>query len=95
MLYTCDFPDCARHAEILRSNLAAIGIDLTVHRFPLGEMFERAETPGEPFDLVYSNWFADYVDPLNFLQLCDVDGMVWAICSTTPGSTEPSRGRRR
>ena len=38
-------------------------------------MFERAHTPGEPFDLVYSNWFADYVDPLNFLQLWDGDGM--------------------
>jgi YVTN family beta-propeller protein len=76
VLYTCDFPDCARHAEILRSNLAAIGIALTVHRFPIGEMFERTETPGEPFDLVYSNWFADYVDPLNFLQVFDVDGQL-------------------
>ena len=42
VLYTCDYPDCARHGEILRSNLAAIGIDLTVHQFPLGELFERA-----------------------------------------------------
>ena len=33
VLYTCDYPDCARHAEILRSNLAAIGIDLTVRQF--------------------------------------------------------------
>ena len=94
MLYTCDFPDCVRHGEILRSNLAAIGIDLTVHQFTLEEMFKRLETPGEPFDLAYSNWFADYVDPLNFLQLWDVDGRM-GTCSKTPASTEPSRGLRR
>jgi len=76
VLYTCDFPDCARHAEILRSNLAAIGIDLTVHRFPVGEMFERLRRPGEPFDLVYSNWFADFVDPNNFLQIFDEGGFM-------------------
>ena len=25
---------------------------------------------------MYSNWFADFVDPLNFLQLWDVDGQL-------------------
>ena len=76
VLYTCNFPDCTRHAAILRANLAAIGIDLSVQRFPIGEMFERLETPGEPFDLVYSNWFADFVDPNNFLQIFDERGLL-------------------
>lgn len=76
VLYTCNFPDCTRHAEILRSNLADIGIDLTVREFTLGEMFSRLAKPGEPFDLVYSNWFADFVDPYNFLQVFDEGGQL-------------------
>lgn len=68
MLYTCTTPDCARHGEILRSNLRAIGIDLDVRQFPVGEMFDRIGTPGEPFDIAYSNWFADNADPSNFIN---------------------------
>ena len=66
VLYTCNFPGCSSHAEILRSNLRAIGIDLDVRQFPLGTMFARVGTPGEPFDIAYANFFADYGDPSNF-----------------------------
>ena len=45
---TCDLPECTRHAQILRSNLAAIGIDLDVRLFPLGEFFERIYRPESP-----------------------------------------------
>lgn len=69
VFYTCDFPGCTSHAEILRSNLRAIGIELDVRQFPLGEMFGRIGTPGEPFDLAYSNWFSDYADPADFTNL--------------------------
>ena len=66
VLYTCDLPGCTSHAEILRSNLRAIGIELDVRQFPVGILFARTVNPGEPFDLAYSNWFADYADPANF-----------------------------
>jgi ABC-type transport system substrate-binding protein len=69
VLYTCTTPGCSRHAQILRSNLSAMGIDLDVRQFPLGEMFERVTTPGEPFDIAYWNWFVDYADPFGFLNL--------------------------
>src|SRR6185436_10113623 len=59
VLYTCDFPGCARHGQILRSNLSAIGIDLEVRKFPLPQLFERIQRPDEPFDIAYSNWFFD------------------------------------
>jgi YVTN family beta-propeller protein len=68
VLYTCDFPDCSRHAQILQANLRPIGIDLDVRQFPLGEFFERVKTPGEPWDLAYWNWFPDYPDPANFIE---------------------------
>ena len=69
VLYTCDFPGCSRHGQILRSNLAAIGIDLEVREFSIPELFERVSRPGEPFDIAYSNWFFDYADPFSYINL--------------------------
>lgn len=69
MLYTCDFPACSRHGQILKSNLAAIGIDLEVREFPLPQLFGRLQTPGEPFDIGYSNWFFDYADPSSYINV--------------------------
>jgi YVTN family beta-propeller protein len=68
-LYTCDAPGCTRHAGILRSNLEAIGIDLDVHQFPIGEMFSRIGRPAEPWDLAYTNWFVDFADPASYINL--------------------------
>ena len=67
-LYTCDLPGCTRHAQILRSNLAAIGIALEVRQFPLHEYFGRVARPGEPWDIAYQNWFVEYPDPANFIN---------------------------
>ena len=69
VLYTCDFPACARHGQILRSNLSAIGIDLEVRQFPLPQLFERLQKPGEPFDIGYTNWFFDYADPSSYINV--------------------------
>ena len=68
MLYTCDLPGCTRHAQILRSNLEAIGITLEVRQFPLSEFFGRVFRPGEPWDLAYFNWFGEYPDPADFIN---------------------------
>jgi peptide/nickel transport system substrate-binding protein len=68
VLYTCNLPDCTRHAEILRSNLGAIGIELDVRQFPLEQFFTRIQTPGEPWDLAYWNWVFDYADPATFIN---------------------------
>jgi YVTN family beta-propeller protein len=70
VLYTCNLPGCARHAEILRSNLRAIGIELDVRQFSIAQMFTRVNTrPDEPFDIAYQNWFYDAADPANFINL--------------------------
>jgi oligopeptide transport system substrate-binding protein len=68
VLYTCDLPGCARHAQILKANLSAIGIDLSIRQFLLGEMFDRTRDPSEPFDITYSNWFVDYADPYGYIN---------------------------
>jgi YVTN family beta-propeller protein len=70
VLYTCNLPGCARHAQILRSNLRAIGIELDVRQFSIAEMFTRInEHPDEPFDIAYQNWFYDSADPANYINL--------------------------
>jgi ABC-type transport system substrate-binding protein len=69
VLYTCNLPGCTRHARILQSNLEAIGIDLGVRQFTLGEMFERTRDPREPFDISYSNWYFDVADPFSYINL--------------------------
>jgi ABC-type oligopeptide transport system substrate-binding subunit len=69
VLYTCNLPGCTRHGKILQSNLEAIGIDLDVRQFTIGEMFERTRNPREPFDIAYSNWYLDVADPFSYINL--------------------------
>jgi ABC-type transport system substrate-binding protein len=68
VLYTCNFPFCRVQAQVIRSDLAAIGLDVEVREFPQGELFGRVGTKGEPFDIVTAHWGADYADPSNFLN---------------------------
>jgi peptide/nickel transport system substrate-binding protein len=68
VLYTCDYPDCSRHGQTLRSNLAAIGIDLEVREFSIPELFSRLQRRDEPFDIAYANWFFDYADPSSYIN---------------------------
>ena len=68
VLYTLDSPVDLAQAEILKQNLAAIGIELEIQRFPIALLFQKLATPGEPFDLGRVN-FSGFVDPgvLGFL----------------------------
>jgi ABC-type transport system substrate-binding protein len=68
ILYTCNTSPCDRLAQIVKTNLGAIGIDVATRAFPFLELFRRVELSGEPFDLAFPyGWFADYPDPANFL----------------------------
>jgi ABC-type oligopeptide transport system substrate-binding subunit len=69
ILYTCNFPFCRVQAQIIRSDLAAIGLDVEVREFPTDELFVRVGTKGEPFDIVTGHWGADYADPSDFLNV--------------------------
>jgi ABC-type transport system substrate-binding protein len=72
VLYTCsDRPDCIGVAQVLQQNLRAIGIKLQIKQFPLGLMFQKLATPGEPFDLAWFGFLADFPDPEDMLQIFD------------------------
>ena len=62
VLYTLSFPADRAQAQILRRNLAEIGIALEIKEFPLQVLFEKLSTPGEPFDIGRVSW-GGLVDP--------------------------------
>jgi YVTN family beta-propeller protein len=65
VLYTCDFYPCAQQAEILKTDLEAIGLHLVVKQFPWFTMLTRIARRGEPFDMVWNGWVLDHPDPVN------------------------------
>ena len=69
VLYTCQVAPCEQQAQILRTNLAAIGIRVVVKALPSAKLFGKVATPGEPFDITYVAWAADYPDPGAFLNV--------------------------
>ena len=69
VMYTCNKAACLRGAEILRANLRALGIDVAIKQFPILEMFRREFTPGEPYDIGWWGWSADYADPSDFMDI--------------------------
>jgi ABC-type oligopeptide transport system substrate-binding subunit len=60
---------CNDRAEVVRSGLAAIGLRVVAKEFPPAAYFARLARPGEPFDIAFEYWVADYPDPSNFLNL--------------------------
>ena len=69
VLYTCsDRPDCGAVAQVLKQNLKAIGIQLEIKQFPLQVMFEKLDTPGEPYDIAWAGLSAPYPDPAAFFD---------------------------
>ncbi|MEP6910414.1 MAG: ABC transporter substrate-binding protein [Actinomycetota bacterium] len=76
VLYTCNVSPCDQLAQIVKANLAAIGIDLQVKTFPFRAMFGRLSKKGEPFDMAAIGWLADYPDPSQFLNLLLLSGII-------------------
>jgi YVTN family beta-propeller protein len=77
VLYACNVPACVEQAEIVRANLAAIGIDLEIRRFNNTAMFARLFNPEEAFDVSLWGWIGEDPDPSNFM-----DGMFELFPST-------------
>jgi peptide/nickel transport system substrate-binding protein len=87
VLYTCDLPVCTKQAEIVKTDLAAIGLQVDVQAFPLATMFAREGRPGEQFDLGYVGWAPDYPDPAAMLDSLLEEGFA-------PNFDDPAYQRR-
>jgi YVTN family beta-propeller protein len=67
VMYTCNAEACLHLAEIVRADLGAIGIDVAIKRLPIIPMFGHEFTRGEPWDIGWFGWAADYPDPSDFI----------------------------
>jgi peptide/nickel transport system substrate-binding protein len=70
VLYTCTKSPCPQEAEILKRNLAPIGITLDAREFSMPTLGHRLDRRGEPYDMAIHTWGVEYPDPylaLNFL----------------------------
>jgi ABC-type transport system substrate-binding protein len=63
VLYTCDAYPCPQQAHIIKTDLAAIGLQVEIKTFPSTTLFRREATRREPFDLAWNGWLPDYLDP--------------------------------
>jgi ABC-type transport system substrate-binding protein len=68
-MYTCAIaPQCAEDARIVQTDLAKIGITVDITALPPDRLFARLAKPGEPWDIGWSNWFADFADPFTMIN---------------------------
>jgi peptide/nickel transport system substrate-binding protein len=75
-LYTCDATPCDQQAQIIKTDVAAIGLHLEIKAYPDSTLYKKALTPGEPFDLLWASWASDYPDPAATLNLLLESGTI-------------------
>jgi ABC-type transport system substrate-binding protein len=68
VLYTCNTTPCPEQAQIVKRNLAAIGLRVEIKTLPLGTLLSSLFKPGAPFDLAWSGWATDFPDPYGMLN---------------------------
>ena len=68
VFYTANGGPPVTQALALEVQLKQLGIDLEVKYFDNETLREKAETQGEPFDIVRNGWQADYADGGSFLE---------------------------
>jgi peptide/nickel transport system substrate-binding protein len=68
VFYTCNFGTCDQIAQVVKTDLEAIGINVVVKTFPASVLYVRMAKKGEPFDIGLVDWIADYPDPADFLD---------------------------
>ena len=69
VMYHSTSPRGTTLAQIVRRNLASIGLDVELRAFPPAVFVEKLETRGEPWDLAILPWQPEYVDPYTFLNV--------------------------
>ena len=67
VLYTCSQPDCTTLANIVRANLAPLGISVRVVKFD--DQWAAASRPGARYDIVLGGWGYDWPDPSEVLNV--------------------------
>ncbi|MGZ6690376.1 MAG: ABC transporter substrate-binding protein [Solirubrobacteraceae bacterium] len=65
---TTGAPQFMQDARILQADLAPIGITVDVTALPGPAFYRRLKRPGEPWDIAWTNWGADFADPFTMIN---------------------------
>src|SRR5262249_7320371 len=69
VVYTrSDLAAVTAQAQILKANLARIGLRVELKALPGSGYFQRLGNVGEPFDIAWDGWAPDYADPDSVLH---------------------------
>lgn len=69
VMYTTNDRTGVNTGQMVKANLAAIGLEVEVKAYTFGVLIDKTGTRGEPFDLMSIGWFADYPDPYDFINI--------------------------
>jgi peptide/nickel transport system substrate-binding protein len=69
VLYTFDTPLTLAFAQIVKRNLAEIGLEVTIEGIPRSAYFRRVLARDAPFDIAFRPWTPDHLDPYSYLNL--------------------------
>ena len=87
-LYTCDASPCPEQAQIVKTDLAAIGLQVQITELSPEKLLEAEAQPDPSFDLAWFGWEPDYLDPSAMLNPLLADS-AWA-----PPFADPADQRR-
>jgi peptide/nickel transport system substrate-binding protein len=76
VLYTCNSSPCPEQAQIVKTDLAAIGLQVQIKKIPFAKYFTTLGKPGDPFDLAWDGWLPDYIDPAAMLNSLLADSSI-------------------
>ncbi len=68
ILFTCGANDCRERAQVVQSNLSAIGLKVTIRNAPGNAPLTRPGTIRQPYDIADVVWRPDYGDPYGLLE---------------------------
>jgi ABC-type transport system substrate-binding protein len=69
VMYTTNDRTGINTGQIVKANLAAIGLEVEVKAYTFAVLIDKTGTRGEPFDMWSIGWFADYPDPYDFINI--------------------------
>jgi peptide/nickel transport system substrate-binding protein len=67
-LYTTNDTVGEQQGQVFVNDLAGIGITVKVKAMPFALLNRATGDPNEPYDIVVNGWFADYPDPVDFIN---------------------------
>jgi YVTN family beta-propeller protein len=77
VLYSCETFECQQLDQVVRNDLARIGLTVEVTTFGHDTLYPKIAAAGARFDLAFATWLPDYPDPAAMLNGMLADGSVY------------------